>query len=128
MALGAYVLRNTPKAPDLTLAASGSEVSLAVKAAEILTAARPGLSIRIVSVPDRNAFFRAPKPVRDAILAPPSKVFVAEAGIGMGWENIAPPDHILSIERFGESGPGDKVAQHLGFTAEAFASKILGSL
>ncbi len=128
MALGAYVLRNTPKAPDLTLAASGSEVSLAVKAAEILTTARPGLSIRIVSVPDRNAFFRAPKPVRDAILAPPSKVFVVEAGIGMGWENIAPPDHILSIERFGESGPGDKVAQHLGFTAEAFASKILGSL
>lgn len=128
MALGAYVLRNTPTSPDLTLVASGSEVSLAMKATEILAASRPELSIRVVSVPDRNAFFKAPAPVREAILAPPAKVFIAEAGIAMGWENIAPPEHILSIERYGESGPGDKVAAHLGFTAEAFASKILGSL
>jgi transketolase len=128
MALGAYVLRNTPKEPDIVLVASGSEVSLAMKAAELVSAAKPGLGIRVVSVPDRNAFFRAPAPVRAAILSPPAKVFVAEAGIAMGWENIAPPEHILSVERFGESGPGDKVATHLGFTAEAFAAKILASL
>ncbi len=128
MALGAYVLRNTPKEPDIVLAASGSEVSLAMKAADLVSAEKPGLGIRVVSVPDRNAFFRAPAPVRAAILAPPAKVFVAEAGIAMGWENIAPSDHILSIERFGESGPGDEVAAHLGFTAETFAAKVLASL
>ncbi|PKL07188.1 MAG: hypothetical protein CVV53_00775 [Spirochaetae bacterium HGW-Spirochaetae-9] len=128
MALGAYVLRNTPKEPDIVLVASGSEVSLALKAADLVTAAKPGLGIRVVSVPDRNAFFRAPAPVRAAILSPPAKVFVAEAGIAMGWENIAPAGQILSIERFGESGPGDKVAAHLGFTAEAFAAQILASL
>ena len=128
MGLGAYVVRNTPKAPDITVLASGSEVSLAFSAAEIVGKKRPELSIRIVSVPDRGAFFRAPAPVQDAILSPPAKVFTAEAGIAMGWERVAPPDHIFSIERYGESGPGDKVAAHLGFTAEAFAAQILAKL
>ena len=37
----------------------------------------------------------------------------------MGWERFALPEDILSIERFGESGPGDDVARHLGFTVDA---------
>jgi transketolase len=128
MSVGAYVARNAKKAPDIALVASGSEVSLAFKAADIVAAVRPELSVSIVSMPDRNAFYAAPAPVRDAILAPPAKVFVAEAGIAMGWERIAPPERILSIERFGESGPAEQVAAHLGFTAEVFADKILGAL
>lgn len=127
MGLGAYVVKNPPKAPDITLLASGSEVSLAMEAAKIVAGKKPNLSIRIVSVPDRNAFRAAPAPVRDAILSPPAKVFAAEAGIAMGWEYFAPSENILSIERYGESGPGDKVAAHLGFTAEAFAEKILAN-
>lgn len=125
MGLGAYVARNTPREPDITLVATGSEVSLALKAADLVTAQRPELAIRVVSAPDREAFFRAPGPVRDAILSPPAKVFVAEAGIGMGWERIAEPRRIFSIERYGESGPGEKVAEHMGFTAQAFADMIL---
>ncbi|MDX9783190.1 MAG: transketolase [Spirochaetia bacterium] len=128
MGLGAYVVRNSSTAPDATLVASGSEVSLALAAADKLKAERPELSIRVVSVPDRNAFFAAPAPVRDAILAPPAKVFVAEAGVAMGWERIAEPERILSVERFGESGPGDQVAAHLGFTVDAFAAMIRASL
>jgi len=128
MGLGAYVARNTPHAPDLTLAASGSELSLALRAADLVAAARPSLSVRVVSVPDREAFFRAPAPVREAILSPPAVVFAVEAGIAMGWERIASADDIFSIDRFGESGPGDEVAAHLGFTAEALAEKILGRL
>ncbi|HWP68027.1 MAG TPA: transketolase [Rectinemataceae bacterium] len=128
MGLGAYVVSNTPKAPDLTILASGSEVSLAMKAADLVRGKKPGILIRIVSVPDRGAFFGSPAPVRDAILSPPAKVFVAEAGIAMGWERVAPPENIFSIERYGESGPGDKVAEHLGFTPEAFADKILKTI
>jgi transketolase len=128
MALGAYVVRNTPKAPDFTVVASGSEVSLALAAADIVIAKHPELSVRVVSAPDREAFFASPAPVRDAVLAPPARVFVAEAGIGMGWERIAPVENILSIERFGESGPGDKVAEHLGFTAAALAAKMLATI
>lgn len=128
MGLGAYVVSNTPKAPDVTILASGSEVSLAMKAADLVRGKKPGILIRIVSVPDRGAFFSSPVPVRDAILSPPAKVFVAEAGIAMGWERVAPPENIFSIERYGESGPGDKVAEHLGFTPEAFADKILKAI
>jgi transketolase len=124
MGLGAYVAKNSPKAPQAVLLASGSEVSLAMKAADLVAAKHPGLAISVVSVPDREAFLNAPQPVRDAVLSPPAKVFVAEAGIAMGWEALAPRDHILSIQRFGESGPGDEVASHLGFTAEAFAALI----
>lgn len=128
MALGAYVVQNPPRQPDVTLAASGSEVSLALKAAEIVQARRPDLAIRVVSVPDRQAFYAAPAPVREAILSPGSQVFVVEAGTAMGWERIAAPERILSIERFGESGPGEAVAEHLGFTAQAFADMVLSHL
>jgi len=128
MGLGAYVVSNPPKAPDITILASGSEVSHAMKSADLVREKKPGILIRVVSVPDRGAFFRAPAPVRDAILSPPAKVFVVEAGIAMGWERVAPPENIFSIERYGESGPGDKVAEHLGFTAKAFAEKILAAL
>lgn len=128
MALGAYVVQNPDRAPDVTLVASGSEVSLAIAAADIVRAQRPNMAVRVVSVPDRQAFYAAPSPVRDAMLSPGSLVFVAEAGVVEGWERIAPPEHILSIERFGESGPGDKVAEHLGFTAQALAQKVLATL
>ncbi len=127
MGLGAYVAHNSSTAPDATLVASGSEVSLALSAMEKIKAQRPELSIRVVSMPDRNAFFAAPEPVRDAILAPPAKVFVAEAGVAMGWERIAEPGRILSVERFGESGPGDQVAAHLGFSVDAFVAMVLAA-
>lgn len=125
MALGAYVVQNPARPPEVTLVASGSEVSLATAATDIVRKQRPELAIRVVSVPDRQAFYAAPAPVREAVLAPGSLVFVAEAGVAQGWEHLAPPERILSIERFGESGPGDKVAEHLGFTAQAFADMIL---
>jgi transketolase len=125
MALGAYVVQNPARPPEVTLVASGSEVSLAAAAADIVQKQRPELAIRIVSVPDRQAFYAAPAPVREAVLGSGSLVFVAEAGVAQGWEHLAPAERILSIERFGESGPGDKVAEHLGFTAQAFADMIL---
>ena len=125
MALGAYVVQNPDCAPDATLVASGSEVSLAIAAADIVRAQRPKLAIRVVSVPDRQAFYAAPEEAREIILSPGSQVFAAEAGIAQGWERVAPIDNILSIERFGASGPGNKVAEYLGFTADAFARKIL---
>lgn len=128
MKLGAYVVRNPDKTPDITLVASGSEVSLALKAADIVLGKKPSLAISVVSMPCREAFFAASGTIRDVMLPPQAKIFVAEAGIGMGWEQIAPRENIFSIERFGESGPGDKVAESLGFTAEKFAEKILTAI
>ena len=55
-----------------------------------------------------------------------SRVMIAEAGVKQGWEGWvqSPEKDIFSIERFGESGPAKKVAEHLGFTAQSLAARI----
>ena len=126
MALGAYVVKNSSEGPETVVVASGSEVSLALKALELVDKAGSCSSIRLVSMPSREAFYAAPAPVREAIIPSTARVIVVEAGVSMGWERIAKPADILSIDRFGESGPGDEVAAHFGFTAERLAALIKG--
>jgi transketolase len=131
MALGAYVVRNSATAPETVVVATGSEVSLALAAVDRLEgdaeARKACGEIRVVSMPSRELFLAQPEPVRDAILPPGARVVVAEAGVSMGWEGIASRrEDILSIERFGESGPGDDVARQLGVTAERLAQIIKG--
>jgi transketolase len=129
MGLGAYVIRNSQAAPDIVVVATGSEVSLALAAVAKVegdTAAKQACGeIRVVSMPCRELFLSQPAPVRDAILPPGARVIVAEAGLSMGWERIASsPADILSIDRFGECGPGDEVAKHLGMTVDNLAKLI----
>ena len=129
MALGAYVVRNTEAAPDVVVVATGSEVSLALQAVEKIEgdAAEKAAcgGIRVVSMPCRELFLSQPEPVRDAILPPGARVVVAEAGVASGWERVASsPADILSIDRFGESGPGDEVAKHLGVSVDALVRLI----
>ena len=131
MALGAYVVRNTPSAPDVVVVATGSEVSLALAAADRIAgdaeAKKACGEVRVVSMPSRELFLAQPAPVRDAILPPGARVVTVEAGIAMGWEAIASSRaDILSIDRFGASGPGDEVAKHLGLTVDRLASLIRG--
>ena len=124
MGLGAYVVKNTESTPDTVIVASGSEVALALAAVDKLGGSAACAGLRIVSMPSRELFFAQPKPIRDAILPPGTRVVAAEAGIAMGWERIAKAEDILAIERFGESGPGDEVAKHLGFTVDALVKII----
>ncbi len=134
MKVGAYVVQNPATEPDIVVVATGSEVALALEAVDLATAASvaaatsaggaPAKAIRVVSVTSRETFYAAPAPVREAIVPKNARVVVAEAGIAMGWERLAKPEDILSLERFGESGPGDQVARHLGLTARALADII----
>jgi transketolase len=118
---GAYVVRDCEGTPDVIVVATGSEVSLAVKAADQVA----GRKIRIVSMMCRELFMSQDKSFRETILTPGVRVVVAEAGTGFGWEGIAgDPENILSVDRFGESGPAGKVAEHLGFTPENLAKVI----
>jgi transketolase len=117
---GAYIVRQTAGAPDAVVIATGSEVSLALAAADKL----PGKNIRVVSMPSREAFERQPAAVRDAIVPPGVRTFVCEAGVRQGWERWAKVEDILSIDRFGESGPGEAVGVALGFTPDALAALI----
>ncbi|GAB6276706.1 MAG: transketolase [Rectinema sp.] len=111
MAKGAYIVRDTKKTPDVVIVATGSEVSLALEAAKLV----PAKSVRVVSMPCREAFLRQPERYQAELLPKTAKIVVAEAGVAQGWGEIAQRKNIFSIDRFGASGPAGDVAKHLGF-------------
>jgi transketolase len=117
---GAYVVKHGAPEPDVVVLASGSEVELALKAAALV----PARSVRVVSVTSLETFLSQPVEIRDTIVPPEALIIACEAGRSLGWDGIA--DGFLGIERFGESGPGAKVAAHLGLTPEALAALIAG--
>ncbi|MDR1216681.1 MAG: transketolase [Treponema sp.] len=118
---GAYIVKKEDN-PDTVIVAAGSEVNLGLSAAEI--AEKNGKKVQVVSMLCRELFERQPAIIKSAIIPPSARVVAAEAGVKCGWEGLA--DAVFSIERFGESGPADKVAEHLGFTAEALQLVVSG--
>jgi transketolase len=124
MGLGAYVVKNTEAAPETVIVATGSEVSMALAASQQHEKTGACGGIRVVSMPSRELFLAQPKPIREAILPTGARVVVAEAGVAQGWERLAKSEDIFSIERFGESGPGDDVAKHLGFTVDGLVKLL----
>jgi transketolase len=122
---GAYVAKQCEGLPDAVLIATGSEVGLALEAAALLAASSDektrGKKIRVVSMISKELFESQPAAIRDAIVPPCTQVFICEAGVRFGWEGWAKVENILSIDRFGASGPAAKVAEHLGMTAPALA-------
>lgn len=124
---GARTVTDPPGAPDVVLAASGSEVALAREAAALL--ADRGIAARVVSVMWRERFEEAL--TTGAFRLPDAPVVWVEAGVRTGWRAVAGPrDAVVGIERFGESGTGPEVAAHLGLSAEAVARtavRVLGS-
>ncbi|MDL2228988.1 transketolase [Treponema sp. OttesenSCG-928-L16] len=117
---GAYVVKKASGQADLVIIAAGSEVSMALAAAEKV----PEKNIQVVSMISRELFASQPKTIQDAIVPPAVRAVCCEAGAKTGWERWAKDEDIFSIDRFGESGPGGKVAEYLGFTADALAALI----
>jgi transketolase len=122
-AKGAYIARDTDGDPDVVVVATGSEVTLALAAAEKVT----GKKVRVVSMLCREEFLKQDESFRTSLLPESARIVVAEAGVKFGWECIASsPADILSIEKFGESGPAAKVAEYFGFTADNLVKLIEG--
>jgi transketolase len=118
---GAYVVLEGSSAPDITVLATGSEVSMALDAAKLVS----GKKVRVVSVLDRKLFAMQDKAFKNAVIGGAKRVVTAEAGISMGWDAFATSqEDIFCINRFGESGPANKVAEHLGFTAAKLAELL----
>lgn len=114
-----------PAQADVVLAASGSEVGLVEKAAELLRAR--GAAATVLSVPWREQFHRALR--TGAVPAPEVPVVWVEAGVGTGWRAIARPgDVVLGIDRFGHSGAGGDVAAHMGLSARAVAASAFRAI
>ncbi|MFW5688875.1 MAG: transketolase [Spirochaetota bacterium] len=119
---GAYIVKDTDGTPDVVVAATGSEVNLALEAAE-----KSGRKVRVVSVVSMERLREQDAAFREALFPKGVKVVTAEVGVSQGWEAIASaPSLTFALNRFGESGPGDEVAEHLGFTAENLQRMIEG--
>ena len=128
VARGAYVIWESEQAngtPDLILLASGSEVHVALEAAERLAA--DGVHGWVVSMPCWELFEAQPDEYRDEVLPPAVKARLSiEAGVELGWSRWVGTDGAsISIERFGASAPGPTVLEHLGITADAVVAKAL---
>jgi len=105
------------------LVATGSEVNLALQAKAALGSA--GENTRVVSMPSRELFLRAPEDYRRKLVPDSSKRVLLESGISQGWAAVVGKEALLvTIDRYGESAPGAKIAEHLGFTAEAVAGRV----
>ncbi len=116
LAQGAHVLRPAED-PDIVLVATGSEVHVALAAAELLAA--EGLHAQVTSLPCWELFAEQTEEVQDELLPPEVPTLSVEAGVSLGWDRWA--DASVSIERFGASAPGDRVMAELGFTPEHVA-------
>ncbi len=116
---GAYILKKEAgDLPDLILMATGSEVQLALDAAEKLEA--DGESVRVVSMPCWELFEEQPKSYRDEVLPPQViKRISIEAGATFGWHKWVGTEGVtMGIDRYGESAPYEEVYEHLGLTVE----------
>lgn len=123
---GAYVLKDYgEKAPELILISTGSEVSLAVAAAEKLH--ESGLSVRVVSMPSWYIFEHQDQGYQDSVLPPKiSKRISVEAGAKFGWEKwVGQNGKIIGMNRFGESGKFEDIYPHLGFSVENIVNTAL---
>jgi transketolase len=119
---GAYVLENYSEG-DITLIATGSELPLAVKTADLLRSG--GVSARVVSAPCLDLFDRQDVDYQDSVLGDRSRVVAIEAGRTNGWYKYVNRDAlVIGIDRFGASAPYEQIAEHLGFTPEKVAEKI----
>jgi transketolase len=124
VARGGYILREASgdtARPDLILIATGSELQLAVGAAEALE--REGIRSRVVSLPSWQRFEAQDAGYRESVLPRAVRRRVTiEALSPFGWERYAGTDGaIVGIDHFGASAPGDEVMRRFGFTVERVA-------
>ncbi len=119
---GAYTLWQSGEGtPDLMILATGSEVEIALDAAQQLE----GKNVRVVSMPSWELFEKQNKTYRDRIIDPDCKRrLVVEAGCSFGWERYAGRCcSMITLDTFGASGPFKDLAKQFGFTVENVLAK-----
>lgn len=118
---GAYIALDCDGKPEITILATGSEVSTSIEAAKIAS----GKKIRVVSVIDYNKFDESDDSVKSELFGGAKRIVCAEAGISENWKCYATSKKdLFCINRFGESGPAQKVAEDLHFTAKDLANLL----
>jgi transketolase len=119
-AKGAYVLKEAAGPRDVTLIATGSEVSLALEAAEHLAA--QGIKVAVVSVPCVELFVEQNEAYRDDVLGTVPRIGI-EAGLRQGFESLLrPQDGFIGMKSYGASAPAGDLYRTFGITADAIVA------
>ncbi len=127
VARGGYVLHDSDQ-PQAVIIATGSEVSLAVAAAEVLKT--QNVAVRVVSMPSTDRFEAQPQTYRDSVIPPQVSCRVSvEAGVTALWSRyVGPAGRSVGVDQFGESGPAEDVYEYLNVTQEAVVQAVLAQL
>ena len=125
---GGYVLSDCDGQPEAIIIATGSEVELALKAADELNAA--GKKIRVVSMPSTNIFDAQDAAYRESVLpAAVTQRVAVEAGVTDGWwKYVGTNGKIVGLDRFGESAPAGELFKEFGFTVENVVKNVVAVL
>jgi transketolase len=121
IAKGGYVLKDCDGTPDVIVIATGSEVALAVAAADA-----SDKNVRVVSMPSTDTFDSQDKGYRESVLPSSCTARVAvEAGVTDFWRKYVGLDGaVVGIDTFGESAPAGDLFKHFGFTVENVTAAI----
>lgn len=122
IARGGYVLKDCAGAPEAIIIATGSEVELAVQAAEALG----NRKIRVVSMPSTDTFDAQDAAYKESVLPAACTARVAiEAAVGDGWyKYVGLNGKVIGINRFGESAPAGQLFKEFGFTKENLVKTV----
>ncbi len=120
---GGYLVRSTDQ-PQAVIIATGSEVSLALSAADHLASA--GISVNVVSMPCLEWFTAQDQAYQDAVLDPAISARVAvEAGSTLGWHRfVGDRGEVLGLDHFGASADGPRLFAEFNLTTEAVANAV----
>jgi transketolase len=119
---GAYILEDSDEKPEIILIGTGSEVHLALEAAQMLR--KEGKKVRVVSMPSFELFEKQDSAYKNEVLIPEIPKLAIEAGVTLGWRKyVGDNGNILGLDRFGTSAPGKTAFKELGFSAENVTKK-----
>lgn len=120
-AKGAYVIRQFKADRDVTLIATGTEVALAVEAAEALEA--DGYGVAVVSMPAWDLFDAQPQAYQDEVLGTAPRIAIEAAG-KFGWTRyVASEADVIGMPGFGASAPAERLYQEFGITKAAIITR-----
>jgi len=121
---GAYVLKDVDGTPDALILASGSEIKLALDAAETL--AKDGIAARVISMPSWELFDDQPQDYKDKVLPENVRSRVAiEAGATQGWHKyVGMHGKVIGLDHFGASAPINDLFTNFGITSESLVLAV----
>jgi len=128
VARGGYILRDTADEPDAIIIATGSEVELALDAANDLSA--EGTKVRVVSMPCAEIFAAQESSYRDEVLPPSvrARVAVEAAHVDYWYKFVGLDGRVVGMTTFGESAPGGELMKQFGFTVENVVEAVKSQL